>query len=295
MKYVKTEFVDGSAPYLNAANLNKIGDAIEDLASTALEPCTYNAGSSANNIMLNTINTQPTYGELPLIYSFISGVTNNADATVQPIWASTPLPIYDSSTGERVLAGVIKSGTPCAIVYDGQKMWVDGHGGGTFTLSPDTPGSFNRTTTNPTGITRLNYNGYLHATQMYARAYNSTSTADIAEAYPVSGEYEPGDLIAIVGDEQYEVNDKPENHRILGIVSDEYAMLLGQDYGKCPVACAGRIHAKVQGTCQAGDYLVAGTERGCISKGRGDGIVVAQALADKRTEGVERILVRICH
>ena len=296
MKYTKTTFVDGTDQYLNASNMNKIGTAIEQLASTAFEPCTYSGASTSSTITLTTDTTAPSSSELPLAYSFIPTVATSSGANVQTSWSTNPIPIYDISTGAVALGGTIKANVPVTLIYDGTVMWVEGHGGGMFTLSTgNIPGTFDRTTTRPTGVTRLNYSGYLYATQMYADAYNSSATADIAEGYPVSGDYEPGDLIAIVGSEQYEVNDKPENHRILGVVSDEYAMLLGQDYGKCPVACAGRVHAKVAGTCQAGDYLVASTERGCLSIGRGDGIVIAQALADKTDHQTARLLVRICH
>ena len=296
MIYEKTEFTDGTAPYLNAANLNKIGQAIEDLALQSIEPCGFSASSTASAFVLETSGTAPTSDELPLIYVCIPTLTNVAGATIKPAWSGTAIPMYDISTNAAVLGGAIRANIPYYFIYDGTKMWVDGRGGGAFTLSSgNTAGTFDKTNTNPTGSSRLNYSGYFYATQMWANAYNSLSTADIAEGYPVEGEYEPGDLIAIVGDEKYSVNDKPLNHRVIGFVSDEYAALFGTNYGKTPVACAGRIHAKVNGPCQAGDFLVASAERGCVEVGRGDGIVVAQALADKKTQGVERILVRICH
>ena len=296
MIYEKTTFVDGSAPYLNAENLNKIGTAIENLASTAIEPCVFSASSTTSALVLTTTPVAPVSSELPLVYVCIPTLTNVAGATVQPTWSNTAIPLYDIATNAAVLAGAIRANIPCYMVYDGTKMWVNGLGGGTFMLSSNNAaGTFNKTDTRPTGATRLNYNGHFHATQMWADAYKTESTADIAEGYPVEGEYEPGDLVAIVGDEKYSVNDKPLNHRVIGFVSDEYAALFGTNYGKTPVACAGRIHAKVNGPCRAGDFLVASAERGCVEVGRGDGIVVAQALADKKTQGIERILVRICH
>ena len=296
MKYTKTTFVDGTAPYINAENLNKIGTALEQLASTAIEPCTYSNSSTGSVIVLTTSATAPDATELPIIYSFIPTLSNVAGAVVQTSWSATNIPIYDISTNAVALGNAIRADIPCTMIYDGDVMWVEGHGGGAFTLSSgNVPGTFDKTTTRPTGLTRLNYSGYLYATQMYADAYNSSATADIAEGYPVIGEYEPGDLIAITGNERYEVNDKPENHRTLGFVSDEYAMLLGTDYGKVPVACAGRVHAKVHGVCNAGDYLVASADRGAVEVGRGDGVVVAQALADKTDPKTARLLVRICH
>ena len=295
MQYTKTTFVDGAAPYLNADNLNKIGTAIEQLASTAFEPCTYSQESTDRVLVLTTSSTAPNPNtELPLAYLFVPTRAFLAEATVQTSWSETNIPIYDSTTNAVISENTIRANIPCVLVYDGTKMWYEGHGGGVFTMaSASTSGTFNRTSTRPTGTTRLNYNGYLYATQMSADAYNSSATADIAEGYPVIDDCEPGDLICIAGDEQYEVNDKFLNPKTLGFVSNEYAAFFGKEYGRTPIACAGRLHVKVHGVCHAGDHLVPSAMRGHVESGEIPGCIVAQALADKKDSGNGKVLARI--
>lgn len=283
-----TTWVDNSAPYINAANLNHMEQGIYD-ASTFIDgisqlPCTYNSGSStAGNIVLQTghDSTEPSASEIPISLVFIPTVNNNAGSTITTEWGSYPL--YDKSTNAAIKANVIVANQPCEVYYDGSKWWYAGYGGYLrISNTANTDSFFYLGNTNPTGTTRLNYSGYLYTTRLYGAVYNPS--ADIAECYHVDGECVPGDLIAIEMDGSLWRNDILCNDRVLGFVSDEYAVCLGVGKGETPIAIAGRVHVNCVGPILPGDYLVGSSIPGCVQSAKDDltsvprGAIVAQAL-----------------
>ena len=289
MSYTKINWVDNSAPYINAENLNAmeqgIYEAHEFIDGISQLPCTYNeAGSTAGNISLTTGHSQdaPDPSELPISLVFISGVTNNAGATITTEWGSGY--IKDKSTNDQIGAGVIKAGQPCEVYYDGTNWWYAGDGRYLqyALVGSNVNGYWDKSTTNPTGTQRLNYSGYLYTTRLYGAVYNPS--ADIAECYHVDGECVPGDLIAIEMDGSLWRNDILCNDRVLGFVSDEYAVCLGVGKGETPIAIAGRVHVNCVGPIRPGDYLVGSSVPGRVQSAKDDltniprGAIVAQAL-----------------
>lgn len=136
---------------------------------------------------------------------------------------------------------------------------------------------------------------------MYARkffgAVFNPSAADFAEGYPIRGEFEPGELMCVTTDGYFERNAQEGNTHCIGIVSDEFGIFLGSEFGSVPIACAGRVHAKVDGRCCAGDFLIASEIDGCLKpcdlSVAPRGGVYAMALVPKETNGIDRILVQI--
>ena len=283
-----TTWVDNSAPYINAANLNHMEQGIYD-ASTFIDgisqlPCTYNSGSStAGNIVLQTghDSTEPSASELPISLVFIPTVNNTAGATITTEWGAYP--IYDKSTNAAIKADVIVANQPCEVYYDGSKWWYAGYGGYVrISNTANTAGYFYTGNTDPTGTTRLNYSGYLYTTRLYGAVYNAS--ADIAECYHIEERCLAGDLIAIDLDGKLSRNDVSGNNRVLGFVSDEYAVCLGVGKGETPVAIAGRVHVNCIGPVMPGDYLIGSVVPGRVQSVPDDmkdlprGAVVAQAL-----------------
>ena len=301
VSFTPTTFVNDTSPAWNATQANLMGAGIEAnadaLTDIPIDSAAYlSAGSSSSNYNVTSYRTSaPPSGEIPIAIIITPTITNIAGATLTPTWGATAYPIYDLSTNAQVIANVIKANQPTIFVFDGTNFWVNGGGNYLQLSTTATAGKFNTTTTAPTNTTRLNYEGYMYATRFYGAVYNDN--ADFAEAYPVIGDVESGDVIAITDEGRFVKNTIYGNTKILGIVSDEYAFLLGLQFGDTPIAESGRVHAKVIGTCDAGDYLVGSDEIGTLTKCNADevkrGAICARALVQKKDYGVEKILVQI--
>ncbi len=146
-------------------------------------------------------------------------------------------------------------------------------------------GKFDRLTTVPTDETPLRYNGNLRATKVFGVYFSDN--ADLAEMYPVEGDWEPGDLIMVCVDGSLRRNDFPLNRQILGIVSSNPGMVLGQKTEGAPIALAGRVPVWVDGPVLAGEYLAASPTQGHVWKVDPEeaprGSIVAMALEAKTT------------
>ena len=286
MSYIKTTWVDNNAPYINAENLNKMEQGIEDahvfIEGISQIPCEYSQNSTAGNYILSTgITDEPGSDEVPISLVFIPTVNNTAGATISTEWGSYPL--YDKSTNAAIKADVIVANQPCEVYYDGSKWWYGGYGGYLrISNTANTDSFFYLGNTDPTGTTRLNYSGYLYTTRLYGAVYNPS--ADIAECYHVEERCLAGDLIAIDLDGRLARNDVAGNNRVLGFVSDEYAVCLGVGKGETPIAIAGRVHVNCIGPVMPGDYLIGSVMPGRVQSVADDmkdlprGAIVAQAL-----------------
>ena len=288
MSYTKINWVDNSAPYINAANLNAMDQGIYEahqfMEGISQLPCTYENTSTAGNINLTTghSSTAPDASELPISLVFISEVTNNAGMTITTEWGMAA--VKDKSTNDQIGAGVIKAGQPCEVYYDGTNWWYAGDGRYLqyALVGSNVAGYWDKSNTTPTGTTRLNYSGYLYTTRLYGAVYNAS--ADIAECYDVVGDCVPGDLIAIDLDGTMARNDLDGNNRVLGFVSDEYAVCLGVGKGNTPIAVTGRVHVNCIGPVMPGDYLMGSVVPGRVQSVKDDldsiprGAIVAQAL-----------------
>lgn len=268
--FTKTTFANGTSPAINETEMNKIGAGIELMKSAFgaihVDSAAYNAtGSTSSNYNATSYRTSaPSAGELPLLFVLQPAITNAAGATITPSWSATAYQIHDMSTNAQVIANVVKANQPTIFIFDGTKFWVNG-GGNYLQLAAtaNTAGYFDKGTTTPTGTTRLNYSGYMYATQFVGAVFNA-SASDFAEGFDVCGTPQPGELIKVNPNGTYEVNDTPLNKKTVGIVSsgEQYGMLFGTNYGETPIAICGRVKAKVSGYIEAGDNLVAAYEKG---------------------------------
>ena len=112
-------------------------------------------------------------------------------------------------------------------------------------------------------------NGTFTAVNVYNAVYN-----DYAEFFPRGEETEPGDVIALDLDsdkEQYVKSTANNRHHVVGVHSDDYAMIIGGDKGVemkdnevkyIPVSLMGRIKVKYIGAAKKGNYVVASEIRG---------------------------------
>lgn len=303
ISFAPTAFVNEEAPAWNATQANKMGAGVEANAdainSLPTDPATFNAtGSSSSNYNMTSYRTSaPDSGELPLSHIIIPTITNAAGATITPSWDSTAYPIYDRSTNAQVTASMIKANQPVQVDFDGTKFWVTA--GGAYpqiSATANTNGYFDRGTTAPTGTSRLNYSGYMYATRFYGAVFNETAS-DFAEGYEVLGDIEPGEVVMVRDDGLFAKNVISGNTKIVGICSNEYGCLLGTQYGTTPIAEAGRVHAKVNGSCNAGDYLFGDSYPGalvvCDPESAPRGSICARALETKCDTNIGKVFVQI--
>ena len=97
-----------------------------------------------------------------------------------------------------------------------------------------------------------------------SRVFNAVWN-DYAELFPRGGKTDPGDIIMLnmnSNDENY-IRATANSGRIVGVHSDEYAMLIGGDKDKkpdfnkyIPVALAGRVHVNFIGKAMKGAFVV---------------------------------------
>lgn len=291
----KTTFIDRSAPYISAAWLNNLQDFVATVGKMVSEPCTYIAASSSggNYVLSGNRAEAPAANELPMRFTFIPSQNNTEGATITAPWG-TEYPIYDKSINGAIMEGIIRAGQPVDFLFDGSKFWVAGDGNYLqYGRSANQSGYFDKGDSTPTGTTRLNYSGYMYATRFYGAVYNPSS-ADVAEGYNVCGKVSTGEVVAIYPDGSIWRNDIDSNPCALGIVSDEYAVLLGTKYGSTPIAECGRVHAKVSGDVHAGDLLCSDNDGGLrVCSADNYGCILARALETKLTDATQKILVHI--
>lgn len=110
-------------------------------------------------------------------------------------------------------------------------------------------GQFYTGNVEPTGTTRLNYDGNLHATRVFGSVWN-----DYAEYRLAGEEIEPGYLVEESDDrysELVQTTNKRLSKKVVGIVSDTYGFCIGQsksDEGfPVPIALTGRVLVHVYG------------------------------------------------
>lgn len=156
-------------------------------------------------------------------------------------------------------------------------------------------GKFDRQTAAPTATTALRYNGYFRATRVYGMYYSDN--ADYAEAYHVEGVIAPGDLVAIGEGGRLRQNNIRGNPAVVGIVSTAPASVIGADEGnETPIALAGRVPVWCVGKIRAGDFLMGASVPGAVEKATAiaeRGAIVAQALEDKDSEGMRKIMALV--
>ena len=117
-----------------------------------------------------------------------------------------------------------------------------------------------------TGANDVNASGVANFAKAYGAMYN-----DYAEFFPRGGKTSPGDIVALDVSSQKEryVRADAESRMVVGIHSDEYAMLIGgesaldgEDYAEkniknyIPVALAGRVMTRVTGPVRTGDIII---------------------------------------
>lgn len=136
------------------------------------------------------------------------------------------------------------------------------------------------------GSTNYYVNNY--GVAVFSKAYGAVYN-DYAELFPRGGATQPGDIIALDTDSQIEryVRADDTSKRVVGVHTDEYAMLIGGDLPNngtslddynidkyIPVSLAGRVRVRVIGKIKTGDLIVPSKVPG-IGRAVEDGEVVS--------------------
>lgn len=126
----------------------------------------------------------------------------------------------------------------------------------------------------------------------------NASAFDLAEQYTVSGEVEPGDLVAVDPENPLFVKRSSgisyDSH-VIGIVSTRPGFLLG-DNGGSSIALAGRVPTKVSalnGEIAIGDALTSSPIPGVAMKATAPGRIVGFALQPANTTSTIEVFVKV--
>jgi hypothetical protein len=159
-----------------------------------------------------------------------------------------------------------------------------------------TAGTWNQTATAPTGVTQLNYEGYLYATKVFNAVF-----ADYAEYFKKDDLFlEAGDLVSInPNGEGYIKSSKEYDKLVVGVYSDDYAHCIGgkgdgndeRDFAS--VGMAGKVRVKVTGEVKPGDLLVASSIPGVAMAGEATGAIIGKALVSHTGNTIDRIFALI--
>ena len=171
----------------------------------------------------------------------------------------------------------------------------DGSTQGGHTLVSDTASQTltNKTLTGPTinAITKNGSNGSGDIGQSdnkFATIYGLSSSAkyaDVAEIYTTDQEYDYGTVIVIGGEKEVTQSTSANDHKVIGVVSENPALMMNSDHEGQFIALLGRVPCKVVGKVDAGDLLVTSSTPGhacaCDPDDLKPGIVIGKALEEK--------------
>lgn len=171
----------------------------------------------------------------------------------------------------------------------------DGSTQGGHTLVSDTASQTltNKTLTGPTinAITKNGSNGSGDIGQSdnkFATIYGLSSSAkyaDVAEIYTTDQEYDYGTVIVIGGEKEVTQSTSANDHKVIGVVSENPALMMNSDHEGQFIALLGRVPCKVVGKVGAGDLLVTSSTPGhactCDPDDLKPGIVIGKALEEK--------------
>ena len=174
------------------------------------------------------------------------------------------------------------------VVHDGSTA-----GGHTLVSDTATQTLTNKTLTAPTitAITKSGSNGVGDIGQSdnkFATIYGLSSSAkyaDVAEIYTTDQEYDYGTVIVIGGEKEVTQSTSANDHKVIGVVSENPALMMNSDHEGQFIALLGRVPCKVVGKVGAGDLLVTSSTPGhacaCDPDVLKPGIVIGKALEEK--------------
>jgi hypothetical protein len=180
------------------------------------------------------------------------------------------------------------------VVHDGSTA-----GGHTLVSDTATQTLTNKTLTAPaltapviTAITKSGSNGTGDIGQSdnkFATIYGLSSSAkyaDVAEIYTTDQKYDYGTVIVIGGEKEVTQSTSANDHKVIGVVSENPALMMNSDHEGQFVALLGRVPCKVVGKVGAGDLLVTSSTPGhaCACDPdvtRCPGTVIGKALEEK--------------
>lgn len=117
-------------------------------------------------------------------------------------------------------------------------------------------------------------------------ANSSVEVGDVAEYFPVTGDFEIGDIISFVpgNDNHYEQSVKSYDSFITGVVSENPSVVLNDPESGEPLALAGRVKVNLapgQPPIKSGDFLTSSQIPGKAMKATKAGTVIGYAVTDQ--------------
>lgn len=147
-------------------------------------------------------------------------------------------------------------------------------------------------------------NGVAKFSKCYGAVYN-----DYAEFFPRGEDTKPGDIIALdlSSDEERYIKATNKSKIVVGIHSDEYAMIIGGDqYNNSddyisknikkyiPVGLCGRVYAKVIGNADIGDYIIPSDIPGIgISSKEYSNLSVGRVIESSNSNSIHKVRIII--
>lgn len=127
------------------------------------------------------------------------------------------------------------------------------------------------------------------------RVYNPVFR-DFAEAFKSESTLNIGDIVEIENGE-YVRHAEPYSNKIVGVVSDQYALCLGateeelKNKDKYPIGLLGRVYINILGKAEPGDFVISqGKGVGIAIRGYIPGCVAGKVLEKKSTYDVGKVL-----
>lgn len=150
----------------------------------------------------------------------------------------------------------------------------------------------------------IDKNGVAKFSKCYGAVYN-----DYAEFFPRGEDTKPGDIIALDENNKEEKYIKATNKNkiVVGVHSDEYAMIIGgetvdagEDYISknikkyIPVGLCGRVYVKVQGNADIGDYIIPSDIPGIgISSKEYSNLSVGRVIESSNSNSIHKVRIII--
>jgi len=156
------------------------------------------------------------------------------------------------------------------VISKGHKVWTAGNDGSGSGLDADKldglhASSFLRrdTSSSPTQDEQFDLGNATHRWKnVYATTFQGTTlqaeNADLAEKYTCKDKVEPGDIVQVSSNSNYEIEKCNEiaSLKVVGVVSENPAFLMNKEENGIPIALKGKIKCKVLGPIRKGEPIV---------------------------------------
>lgn len=242
--------------------------------------------------------------------NLVGNVTGNVTGTVTGTVNTTqPSNFQDVTTDDLTVAGnLIVNGTTTTLnvnelevedtIITVAKGVANGSAANGAGLEIDLGSSGSSTMTYDSGNDRMVFNKDVQAANFHGLA-TSAKYADLAEKYIADKEYDPGTVVKLGGSQEITETTQIGDQDVFGVISTQPAFLMNAEGEGLPVAMAGKVPVKVEGTVAKGERLISsnrpGFAQGIGARGYDAREVIGRALQahDSTAPGVIMSIVGI--